>query len=538
MIVFHACSWYAYHGHETGIAQHFDQIRDDSIYSARSSSMSTSTSIPEQQTMQEQVFQNFIGGQWCSSESGETFVSTNPARTQDVIGHYQKSTIADLEHAIAAARQAQPGWAATPPPERGEVLLRMAGLLEQHQQALAALMTREMGKVLKETMGDVQIAIDVAKYMAGEGRRAEGETIPSALRDKFNMTVRHPLGIVGIITPWNFPLAIPAWKTFPALLAGNAVILKPASDTPLLSLKMAELLVEAGLPAGVLNVITGPGGSLGDALAGHKQVNMISLTGSTEVGRHVAAICGRDLRRCSLELGGKNAVIILEDADVDLAVSSVSWGAFGTTGQRCTATSRVIVHKDVQQAFTERLAAAAERLRIGDGLDPAVEMGPLVNMGRVKAVDEYTQVGKREGAKLITGGAPLNEGEYEQGAFYKPTIFADVHPDMRIAREEVFGPFVSIIPVSSYEEAVQVANATEYGLSTSIFTNDVRTAFRAIRAIEAGLVYVNASTTGSEIHLPFGGMKASGNGHRELGYKAVQEFSEIKSIFVSYPPRQ
>jgi acyl-CoA reductase-like NAD-dependent aldehyde dehydrogenase len=499
--------------------------------------MSTSTITGNQQTMQGQVFQNFIGGEWRSSESGAIFASTNPARMQEVIGHYQKSTAADLERAVEVARQAQPGWAATPAPERGEVLLRMARLLEQHQQELAALMTREMGKVLKETMGDVQIAIDVAKYMAGEGRRAEGETIPSALRDKFTMTVRHPLGIVGIITPWNFPIAIPAWKTFPALLAGNAVILKPASDTPLLSLKMAELLAEAGLPAGVLNVITGPGGTLGDALAGHKQVNMISLTGSTEVGRHVAEICGRDLRRCTLELGGKNAVIVLEDADLDLAVGSVSWGAFGTTGQRCTATSRVIVHRAVQAAFTERLAAAAERLRIGYGLDPTVEMGPLVNMGRVQAVDEYTQVGKQEGAKLVTGGAPLNDGEYGQGAFYKPTIFTDVRPDMRIAREEVFGPFVSIIPVSSYEEAIQVANSTEYGLSTSIFTHDVRTAFRAIRDIESGLVYVNAPTTGSEIHLPFGGMKASGNGHRELGYKAVEEFSEIKSIFISYPPQ-
>jgi acyl-CoA reductase-like NAD-dependent aldehyde dehydrogenase len=500
--------------------------------------MSISTSTRDQQTTQEQVFQNYIGGEWRNSESGETFASTNPARTQEVIGHYQKSTIADLERAVEAAQEAQPGWAAIPAPERGEVLLRMARLLEQHQRELASLMTREMGKVLKETIGDVQVAIDVAKYMAGEGRRAEGETIPSALRDKFNMTVRHPLGIVGIITPWNFPLAIPAWKTFPALLAGNAVILKPASDTPLLSLKMAELLAEAGLPAGALNVITGPGGSLGDALAGHKKINMISLTGSTEVGRHVAEICGRDLRRCTLELGGKNAVIVLEDGDVDLAVTSVTGSAFGTTGQRCTATSRVIVHTAVQQAFTERLAAAAERLRLGDGLDPAVEMGPLVNMGRVKAVDEYTQVGKREGAKLVTGGAPLNQGEYEQGAFYKPTIFADVRPDMRIAREEVFGPFVSIIPVNSYEEAIQVANSTEYGLSTAIFTNDVRTAFRAIRDIESGLVYINAGTTGSEIHLPFGGMKSSGNGHRELGYKAVEEFSETKSIFISYPPQQ
>jgi len=487
-------------------------------------------------TGQGQIYQNFIAGEWRGSASGKTFSSTNPANTNEVVGHFQQSTLADLEEAVAAAGKAQPAWAAVPAPERGEILLRTALLLEQHKEELAALMTREMGKVLKETRGDVQTAIDVARFMAGEGRRAEGETIPSAMHNKFNMTIRQPMGIVGIITPWNFPMAIPAWKTLPALLAGNAVILKPASDTPLLALKLANLLHEAGLPGGVLNVITGPGVVVGDALVSHKGVNMISLTGSTEVGRHIAEICGRDLRRCTLELGGKNAVIVLEDADLDLAVESVSWGAFGTTGQRCTATSRVIVHKAIQHAFTDRLVAAAEKLQIGNGLDEKVDMGPLVNRGRVQAVHQYTQVGQQEGAKLLTGGAPLNNGDYSQGAFYKPTIFTDVSPDMRIAREEVFGPFVSILPVASYEEAVQVANATEYGLSTSIFTNDLRTTFRAMREIESGLIYFNAPTTGAEIHLPFGGLKASGNGHRELGTHAVEEFSETKSIFVSYPP--
>ena len=489
-----------------------------------------SSSIPTQR-----VFQNFIDGQWRDAKDSVTFIDTNPARTSEVIGHFQKSTPADLEAAIEAASKAQRGWAATPAPERGEVLFRAALLLEQRKEELAVVMTREMGKVLKETRGDVQIAIDVAKFIAGEGRRAEGETLPSAFPNKFCMTVRHPLGIVGIITPWNFPIAIPAWKTLPALLAGNAVVLKPASDTPLLSLKFAEILHEAGLPAGVLNVITGPGGTLGDALASHKRINMISLTGSTEVGRHVAEICGRDLRRCTLELGGKNAVIVLEDADLDLAVAGVAGAAFGTTGQRCTATSRVIVHKAVQKEFTERLVAAAEKLHVGDGLDAAVEMGPLVNKGRVKAVHEYTEVGKQEGAQLVTGGTPLTENEYSDGAFYKPTVFTNVTPRMRIAREEVFGPFVSIVPVNSFEEAVQVANDTEYGLSTGIFTESSRLTFRAIREIESGLVYINAATTGSEIHLPFGGMKASGNGHRELGAGAVEQFSEIKSVFVSYP---
>lgn len=483
------------------------------------------------------VYQNFIGGRWLTSLSGETFVSTNPAHTGEVIGYYQKSTAADLDDAVEAARKAQPGWAATPAPERGEVLLRTALLLEQRKEELATLMTREMGKILKETRGDVQTAIDVAKFIAGEGRRAEGETLPSGLRNKFCMTIRQPLGVVGIITPWNFPLAIPAWKTFPALMAGNAIVLKPASDTPLLALKLAEVLNEAGLPPGVFNVITGPGGSLGDALASHKGVNMISLTGSTEVGRHVAEICGRDLRRCALELGGKNAVIVLEDADLDLTIESVVWGAFGTTGQRCTATSRVIVHKAVLHEFSDRLVAAAEKLTVGDGLDPQIEMGPLVNMGRVKAVHEYTEIGRQEGAKLLIGGTRPSGGAYEEGAFYQPTIFTDVRPEMRIASEEVFGPFVSLLPVSSYEEAVQIANSTSYGLSTSVFTESSRLTFRAMRDINTGLLYFNAPTTGAEIHLPFGGTKESGNGHRELGSGAVDEFSELKSIFVSYPTR-
>ena len=490
-----------------------------------------------QATEQGHVYQNFIGGRWLASTGGETFVSTNPAHTGEVIGYYQKSTVADLDEAVEAARKAQPGWAATPAPERGEVLLRTALLLEQRREELATLMTREMGKILKETRGDVQTAIDVAKFIAGEGRRAEGETLPSGLRNKFCMTIRQPLGVVGIITPWNFPLAIPAWKTFPALMAGNAVVLKPASDTPLLALKLAEVLNEAGLPPGIFNVITGPGGSLGDALASHKGVNMISLTGSTEVGRQVAEICGRDLRRCALELGGKNAVIVLEDADLDLTIESVVWGAFGTTGQRCTATSRVIVHKAVLREFSDRLVAAAEKLIIGDGLDPQIEMGPLVNMGRVKAVHEYTEVGRQEGAKLLTGGARLAGGAYGEGAFYQPTIFTAVRPEMRIASEEVFGPFISLLPVSSYEEAVQIANSTRYGLSTSVFTENARLTFRAMRDIETGLLYFNAPTTGAEIHLPFGGTRESGNGHRELGSGAVDEFSELKSIFVSYPPR-
>jgi acyl-CoA reductase-like NAD-dependent aldehyde dehydrogenase len=489
---------------------------------------------PRSQTSQP-TFQNFIDGQWSESVTGETFTSINPAHTQEVVGHFQKSSVVDLDRAVAAAHRAQRGWANTPAPARGEVLMRAALLLEQYEDEFAKIMTREMGKTLKETHGDVQRAIDVARFMAGEGRRAEGETVPSALSDRFDLTVRHPHGVVGIITPWNIPLAIPAWKTFPALLAGNAIVLKPASDTPLITLKLAELLHEAGLPAGVFNVITGPGGTLGEALIRHKGINMISLTGSTEVGRHVAEVCGFDLRRCTLELGGKNAAIVLADANLDVAVNSVIWGAFGTTGQRCTATSRVIVQKSVLPEFTERLVAATERLRIGDGLDPNVQMGPLVNVGRIKAVHAYTESGLEEGATLVTGGGPLDTDVFKDGAFYKPTIFTDVAPTMKIAREEVFGPFMALLPVSTYEEAIQVANDTEYGLSTSIFTNDVRLTFRAIRDIETGLIMFNNASTESEIHMPFGGMKTSGNGHRELGRKAVEEFSEIKSVFISYP---
>jgi acyl-CoA reductase-like NAD-dependent aldehyde dehydrogenase len=498
--------------------------------------MSASTS--ERSTETGPAYQNFIGGQWKNARSGEMFVSTNPARTSQIIGHYQKSRGEDLEEAVAAAVEAQPSWAATPAPTRGEILYRAAQIFAQHREELAELMTREMGKTLKETRGEVEVTIDVAKFMASEAKRAEGEMIPSTLPEKMCLTLRHPLGVVGLITPWNFPLAIPAWKTFPALVAGNAVVLKPASDTPLLALKLAEVLTEAGLPAGVLNVITGPGGSLGEALAGHKQVDMISLTGSTEVGRQVAEICGRDLRRCSLELGGKNAVVVLNDGDLDLAAHSVTWAAFGTTGQRCTATSRVIVQRGALQGFTDRLVAAAEKLRVGDGLNPATEMGPLVSMGRVRAVHEYTEIGKREGARLLTGGMPLNQGEYSEGAFYQPTIFSEVTLDMRIAREEIFGPFVSIIPVDTYEDAIHAVNSTNYGLSTAVFTESSRLTFRAMREIASGLVYFNAGTTGSEIHLPFGGMKASGNGHRELGGLAIDEFSEIKSVYICYPAKK
>ena len=491
---------------------------------------------PAQSPAEPRTYENYIGGKWRPSSSGEIFDNRNPARYSELVGRFQKSTAADVADAIGAAQAAFPAWRDLPAPTRGDIILRAALLLEQRRDELAQQMTREMGKPLKETQGDLQTAIDFGKFVAGEARRPEGDTVPSALPDKMCLTLRQPLGVVGIITPWNFPMAIPAWKTFPALVAGNTVVLKPASDTPLSSANLVEILIEAGIPEGVLNFVTGPGGSLGDALVTDPRVAMISLTGSTEVGKHVAELCGRDLRRCSLELGGKNAVIVMDDANIDEAVAAVSWAGFGTTGQRCTATSRVIVHEAVAREFAEKLVATAEKLRIGDGLLAETDMGPLVNKGRVTAVHEYTEVGRQEGAKLLTGGQPLADGELADGAYYAPTIFTDVRPDMRIAYEEVFGPFVSILPVKSYGEAIAVANSTMYGLSCAIFTENARTVFRAMRDIHAGLVYINAGTTGAEPHLPFGGVKQSGNGHRELGSKAVEEFSEVKTVFVSYPP--
>ena len=499
--------------------------------------MATTTPSNETMTVSDtpRTFGNYIGGEWRTGATGATFDDTNPAHEREVVARFQRSSPADVDAAVAAAEAALPAWRATPAPERGEVVLRAALLLEQRREELARLMTREMGKPLKEALGDVQTAIDFGKFVAGEGRLAEGETVPSAIRDKMCLTIRQPLGVVGIITPWNFPMAIPAWKTFPAIIAGNTVVLKPASDTPLSAALLVEILLEAGLPAGVVNFVTGPGGSLGDALVMDPRVAMISLTGSTEVGRHVAELCGRDLRRCSLELGGKNAVIVLDDANLDEAVAAVAWAGFGTTGQRCTATSRVIVHERVAQAFNDQLVARAEQLRVGDGLLPQTDMGPLVNRGRVGAVHTYTEIGQAEGARLLTGGRPLGEGELAEGAFYAPTVFADVAPDMRIAQEEVFGPFISVIPVADYNAAIRAANSTMYGLSCAIFTENARTVFRAMRDINSGLVYINAGTTGAEPHLPFGGTKQSGNGHRELGRKAVEEFSEIKTVFVSYP---
>lgn len=480
------------------------------------------------------VFKNYVGGKWIESRSGQTFESRNPACTDEVIGVFQRSNKEDAVAAIDAAQHAFPEWSRTPAPARADIILRAGLMLEEHKEEFARLETREMGKVLDEGRGDVQEGIDMAKYVAGEGRRLVGETVPSELRNKFAMLVRQPLGVVALITPWNFPIAIPTWKIFPALICGNTVVFKPAEDTPACATRLVRLLEEAGLPAGVLNLITGYGPEAGAPLVEDERVRMVSFTGSSVVGREVAAKAGRSLKKVMLELGGKNAMIVMDDADLDLALEGAVWGAFGTTGQRCTATSRIIVHEAVAEEFTRRLTERAKKLRIGIGLDPDVEMGPLINEEQLRKVDNYVQIGQQEGATLVTGGKVLKGDGYEDGYFYAPTIFSNVNYRMRIAQDEIFGPVVSVMPVSSFEQAVKVANSTEYGLSSAIYTRDVNRAFQAIQDLEAGITYVNAPTIGAEIQLPFGGVKSTGNGHREAGSSAVREFSELKSVYVDF----
>jgi aldehyde dehydrogenase (NAD+) len=440
----------------------------------------------------------------------------------------------DVERAVAAAKQAFEDWRLVPAPRRGEILFRFAELVRDAKDDLADLMSREMGKVRSEAGGDVQEAIDMAYYMGGEGRRLWGQTTPSELRDKFNMSIRQPIGVVGAITPWNFPIAIPAWKLCPALVCGNTVVLKPAEDTPLLAERFVELLSEAGVPPGVVNVVHGFGEDAGAALVRHPDVPVLTFTGSRETGVAVTKGAADHLKHVHLELGGKNAIIVMDDADLDLAVDGILWSAFGTSGQRCTAASRVIVHEGAYEALQSKLVAAAERMRLGPGWDDATDLGPVINREALEKIDSYTKIGRDEGATLLTGGEVATEGDLGKGFFYRPTIFADVEPGMRIAQEEIFGPTTALIPVASFEEAVAAANSIEYGLSSSIFTRDVNRAFAAMRDLQTGITYVNAGTIGAEVHLPFGGTKQTGNGHREAGQAALDVFTEWKSIYVDY----
>ena len=480
---------------------------------------------------------NLIAGAQAPARSGRAFESRNPAHAQDVVGAFPRSDATDVDDGVRAAQGALRGWRGTPWPARGEIILRSAELLQTHKEELARLMTREMGKVLVEARGDVQEAIDMGIFIAGEGRRAFGETVPSELRHKWAMTMRQPFGVVGCITPWNFPIAIPSWKVFPALMAGNTVVLKPAEESPMCALRFAEVLEEAGLPAGVLNVVFGYGDEAGDALVKHPDVKAIFFTGGVTTGRLVAEACGRLLKKCSLELGGKNAIVVLADSDLELAVDGALWGAFGTAGQRCTATSRLIVERPVLDSFTDRLLSRTADLRIGDGLEPGVDVGPVINESQLGRVHEYTKIGEVEGAHRAIGGEIARDGALAEGWFYTPTVFTGVTPAMRIAQEEIFGPTTAVLAVDSLDEALDVANSTRYGLSLSVYTNDLRRAFRAIDELESGIVYVNAPTSGAEIQLPFGGVKDTGNGHREAGGRALDEFSEWKSIYIDHSGR-
>lgn len=477
---------------------------------------------------------NYVGGKWVPSASGQFFSSRNPANRTQELGTFPRSNAADVDQAVAAAKDAYAAWHQTPVPERADYVLRAGLILEQRKEELSRLMTQEMGKTLRETRADVQEGIDFCFYMAGEGRRFFGHTVPAELPSKFSMTLRHPIGVVGLITPWNFPIAIPLWKIAPALISGCTSIFKPAEDTPLLATLLVEIFEEVGLPPGVLNLVHGYGEESGEPLVVHTDVRGISFTGSLEVGRHVNETCGRLMKRCSLELGSKNALIVMPDADVDLAVEAAAWGAFATSGQRCTATSRLIVHPDAKADFTEKLLGRVTKMKVGSGLDPDVELAPVINEKQKQRVLEYIGIGKDEGAVLLTGGEELTGAEYENGNFIAPTIFDRMEPQMRIAQEEIFGPVTGIMSFESLDDAIAIANSTKYGLSCSIYTRDITSTFKAIQQLEFGVVYVNAPTIGAEVQLPFGGMKSTGNGHREAGPQSLDEFTEWKAVSVDF----
>ncbi|MGB6678962.1 MAG: aldehyde dehydrogenase family protein [Terriglobales bacterium] len=483
------------------------------------------------------VYKNFIDGEWVEASTGQTFEDRNPADTRDVVGIFQRSGKADVDAAIAAAKQAFARWRLIPAPRRAEIIYRAAEMLFERKEDFSRDMTREMGKILKETRGDVQEAVDTAYYMAGEGRRMFGPTTPSELPNKFAMAVRQPIGVCGMITPWNFPMAIPSWKLLPALVCGNTCVIKPAQDTPLSTFNLVRALYDAGLPRGVVNIVTGFGSEVGTPITEHADVRAISLTGSSAVGRIVGTTAAKSFKHCSLELGGKNPMIVLDDANLDLAIEGGLWGGFGTTGQRCTATSRIIVQKGIYAEFIEQYVERAKALKVGNGLDETVEMGPAINENQLKTDLSYVDIGKAEGARLKCGGNRLDKGAYQNGYFMEPTVFVDVDRKMRIAQEEIFGPVVSIIPCDDLEDAIEIANGIEYGLSSALYTKDVNKAFTAMRDLDAGITYINAPTIGAEVHLPFGGVKQTGNGHREGGLGAIDFYSEWKSIYVDYSDR-
>jgi aldehyde dehydrogenase (NAD+) len=480
-------------------------------------------------------YRNYIGGEWVAPASGEYIEDRNPADTRDLVGRFPASTAEDVDRAVNAAAETFDKWRKVPAPRRAEILFKAGEILIQRKEEFARAMTREMGKVLKETRGDVQEAIDMTYFIAGEGRRLHGYTTKAELPNKYAMCTREPIGACGLITPWNFPMAIPSWKIMPALICGNPLVIKPAEDTPLSTYNLVQACEEAGVPAGVVNIVSGHGETAGAALTNHPKVRLISFTGSTEVGRIVGQAAAAQDKICSLEMGGKNVVMIMEDADIDLAVEGVLWGAFGTSGQRCTAASRVVVHKKVAKKFTTLLVERASQMRLGPGLNDKTDVGPVINQDALEKILRYIEIGKNEDkAKLQCGGNRAERGDLKYGYFIEPTVFSGVTPDMRIAQEEIFGPVVSVIECRGLDDAIEIANGVRYGLSASIYTRDANRAFRAIEDVQTGIFYVNSSTIGAEVHLPFGGTKATGNGHREGGTQVLDIFSEWKAVYVDY----
>ena len=482
-----------------------------------------------------QEYSNYIAGEWVAPRSGGYIENRNPADTRELVGQFPASSSEDVDRAVNAAAEAFDKWRKVPAPRRAEILFRAGELLIERKEEFARDMTREMGKVLKETRGDVQEAIDMTYFIAGEGRRLHGYTTKAELPNKYAMCSREPIGVCALITPWNFPMAIPSWKIVPALVCGNTVVIKPAEDTPLSTYNFVSALTEAGVPPGVLNIVAGHGTEAGKALLEHTKVKLVSFTGSTEVGRIVGQECAATDKICSLEMGGKNVIMIMEDADLELALEGVLWGAFGTTGQRCTAASRVVVHRKVAKKFIGMLIDRTKRLRLGSGLDDKTDVGPVINEDAIDKILEYVEIGRTEDkAKLMCGGRRADKGDLKHGYFIEPTVFSNVTPQMRIAQEEIFGPVVSVLECRDLEHAIEIANGVRYGLSASIYTRDTNRAFRAMEDVRTGIFYVNASTIGAEVHLPFGGTKSTGNGHREGGTQVLDIFSEWKAVYVDY----
>ncbi len=483
------------------------------------------------------TFHNFIAGRWEPPAAGQYLENINPANQEDRLGYFPASGPEDIQRAITAAAEAYRSWRLTPPPRRAEILFAAGNILKARKADFARDMTREMGKVLLEAGGDVQEAIDMLFFMAGEGRRLYGQTTTSELPDKLCMTTRVPLGVAGLITPWNFPMAIPSWKTAPALICGNTVVLKPAEDAPLSALNWAHALEEAGLPAGVFNLVMGDGEHAGAPLVRHPHTAIVSFTGSSEVGREVGREAAAQFKHCNLEMGGKNAILVLDDAPLELALEGAIWGGFGTSGQRCTASSRLIVAKGIYKRFLDGFLDQARRLRLGDGLDSGTQVGPVINAAQLEKIETYVRIGQQEGARLRLGGHRYIQGACARGWFFEPTVFAEVSPRMRIAQEEIFGPVVSVLPCEGLEDGLEMANGTGYGLSASIYTQNLNAALRAQRELAAGIVYINAPTIGAEVHLPFGGVKHSGNGHRESGLATLDVYSEWKTVYVDFSGR-